>query len=845
MKNTYILVSILIQVALAGYSLETDGQNNANLKYDKSGNIKYIKFDGVNKTGVWNSPSSSDMFFSNILGVKDLNKFTLKNKIERKDGSYYESYRQTYNDIEVEGGIYILHFKNRKLVKANGHFVNITEMVTSPKLTPEEASKSYSEYLQVPDSVPLHFFHGIVITEIEEVSGNDTVNTARLCYKIDLLNIPTDNGETGYIDAQSGKVLKTSKTYNDHSATGSFYTLYSDTKTAGTQFYNNIYNLCDSSRNAAIHTWDLNNTIYENYLSNRVEFTDNNNTWTEGEHSTNYDQMALDIHWALQKIYDYFFDNHEEFEGFDGDNHNIDAYAHCYLPNGYGGYTKDNAGFAWFPNGYEAFFFGDGESIFNPVAALDAVSHEYGHAITHNFTGLEYDNNVMSAINEGFSDIWGAVIEHKVAPEKICWKIGEEIIKVSGDDCLRNIEDPESPSANTQIADTYGDDTYTYGNYYAKSGVMSHWFYLLAQGGTGTNDNDDNYTVYGLGIENAAKIVFEGQTGHFGAVDSYPEARTAMIDASDQINGENSIQSLQVANAWYAVGVGMNPGQVTISGPSLVCSSGSTFSISPSVSFDSIRWNSSYLLNITFGQGTNSCTFASIGNGSSYVSVTLYANGNSITLPQKTVWAGGPTVGNIQGPDGLPDQCIHDYWISAQGYPSYDWGIPPRILCPPGLEWQILFNEYTSSATYFAGCAAGSISVRVSNQCGYTNKYKYIDIGSQYSCDGGYKMLTDTTIKETNIDEIRDIVIYPNPASDNIQVSLVNTSTSRIISDESTSNIYSVKIFSSNGILMTSLNKTGIPFTLALNGLQNGTYILIVSDDKNTYQKQFLVNHLK
>ena len=280
-----------------------------------------------------------------------------------------------------------------------------------------------------------------------------------------------------------------------------------------------------------------------------------------------------------------------------------------------------------------------------------------------------------------------------------------------------------------------------------------------------------------------------------------------------------------------------------ISGPSLVCSSGATFNISPPASFDSIRWNKGPYLNISSGQGTTSCTFTALSNGSSYVSVTLYANGNSITLPQKVVWAGIPVVGNIQGPDGLPAQCIHDYWISAQGYPSYEWAIPFRILCTPGLEWQILFGEYQTNATYFAGCAAGSIHVRVSNQCGYTIKWKYIDIGNQYDCEGGEKMMIDTTKNGTDAETTRDIVIYPNPASDNIQVSVVTTSSLSVVSDQSASNIYDVKIFNSNGVLLFSMNKTGNPFSVSISGLQNGNYILVVSDKKNTYQKQFFVNH--
>jgi len=116
---TYILTFVLI--SWVGYSQEqTNVQNDENLKYDKSGNVKYIKFDGKNKTGEWDSPSSPESFWKVILGVQEQNEFVLKNKVERKDGSYYVQYRQFYNGVSVEEGIYILHFRNGKMEKANG-----------------------------------------------------------------------------------------------------------------------------------------------------------------------------------------------------------------------------------------------------------------------------------------------------------------------------------------------------------------------------------------------------------------------------------------------------------------------------------------------------------------------------------------------------------------------------------------------------------------------------------------------------------------------------------------------------------------------------------------------------
>ena len=463
--------------------------------------------------------------------------------------------------------------------------MNTTGIDTSSKLTPVEASKYYAEYLEIPNDVPVKFLYRKAIAEIRKISSKDTLYDPRLCYKIDLLGVIADKGGTGYIDAQTGEVLKTLKRSDNTSATGTFYTLYSATKSAGTQHYNSSYNLCDSSRTAHIHTWNLNNNLYTSYSSNEVEFTDANNIWTVAEHSANNDQMALDIHWAFQNIFDYFLNEHG-LHSFDGNNHAIDAFVHAVFENN----SKDNAAYVAFVNGDQPLFFGDGQTTFKPLAALDAVAHEFTHGITHNYTGLVRDFDVQSGINEGFSDIWAAVVEAKVAPEKSFWKIGDEIIKVSGQDCLRNIQNPESTTSNTKIADTYSDNVYTTGNFYAKSGVMSHWFYLLANGGSGTNHNNVNYTVYGLGLDEAARVAFEGQTGHFASVTSYLGARTAMVDAANTLYGDNSFQSIQVANAWYAVGVGTNPGQVTLTGSDLVCSSGSTFTAINPPSGSTISW---------------------------------------------------------------------------------------------------------------------------------------------------------------------------------------------------------------------------------------------------------------
>jgi len=109
-----------------GFPPDAESQYNTITKYDKTGNVKYIKFDEGFETGDWASPSSPEVFFSDILGMKGGNEFVLKCKLTRKNGTYYEIYNQFYKGIKVDETIYILDFKDGKLRKANGQFVNIS-----------------------------------------------------------------------------------------------------------------------------------------------------------------------------------------------------------------------------------------------------------------------------------------------------------------------------------------------------------------------------------------------------------------------------------------------------------------------------------------------------------------------------------------------------------------------------------------------------------------------------------------------------------------------------------------------------------------------------------------------
>ena len=745
-------------------------------------------------------------------------------------------FKQFYKGIKVEKGMYVLDYRDGKIRKANGYLVRISDLDTIPKITPEEASKSYAEYLNIKKTEELKFVSVIAISQIEDFTSEDTTYSPRVCYKITLLNAPSSQGETGYVDVQTGKVYKSVKLWDDFATTATFETYYSGNRTANTEYYNSEYNLADFSRDANIHTWDLNNTYYTAYASNRVEFTDSNTSWEEDEHEDDNDQMALDIHWALQEVYDYFYDNHNEFGSFDGADTDIDGYVHAVFE----GNSKDNAKWADI-GGYIAFYFGDGGGILDLVASVDVVAHEYAHAITYTHSGLENDNGVEDAIQEGLSDIWAVIIENDIAPEKDAWKIGEEVIDVAGDNCLRNIQDPGSAYANMQMSDTYEGDNYD-GDYYAKSGVISHWFYLLAEGGSGTNDNDDDYTVWELGIDAAADIVFDGITTDFLNVTTFYGAYEAMLEGSDDVYGTNSIQSLQVKNAWYAVGVlASPPGQVTITGPTndLVCSSGASFTVNNVPSGHTVSWTCSTNLTLVSSSGNN----ATFNTGSSASSAGwVQANINNTTyggsVPVRyEVWAGKPQITNKKV-DGYNyytgfQICPGDHYLNVTpvggNAGTATWTVPYGITYFVGTN--------TMDFTFPSNANSVAITARSTNTCGTGPNSSFYLTKKTWGCYDSYAM-----------------TLSPNPASDYVTIIMLENQPLIDYAESGNTSVdvdvkayepttYTINIYNNQSTKLSSVIRSGKSFNVPLINLLDGTYTIEVSDGRNSYRQQLIVKH--
>jgi len=130
------------------------------------------------------------------------------------------------------------------------------------------------------------------------------------------------------------------------------------------------------------------------------------------------------------------------------------------------------------------------------------VGHELYHGVTEFSAGLVYAFE-PGALNESFSDIFGKVVEN-YATGSNNWLLGDDI-GLNGSGAFRNMENPNQfDDPDTYLGDFWyvgGDDN---GGVHTNSGVQNKWFQLLTDGGTGTNDNGEDYDVIGIGIDDAS-----------------------------------------------------------------------------------------------------------------------------------------------------------------------------------------------------------------------------------------------------------------------------------------------------------------------------------------------------
>lgn len=551
--TTLLCLNSLFSVAQQGDTLS--------IQRNEKGNITFARF----KPDVKRRIEGGENFLKSALHTKQGDDFRLIKEITDALGISHQRYQQYYKGIKVENAEYLIHGKNGIIETINGDYQEVNIMSVAPSITEQQAINEALNYVNAqkykwqdpgmerfikqntnnPNAT--YYPKGEIVITRDLLKGGKSL---RLAWKFTISSLNPNNEQWIYVDAVTSEVIAETRLIYDANTPSTAETRYSGTLGITSDSFTGGFRLRENRNAVDIQTLNLQGT--SNY-ANAIDFSNTNTDWTTGNWpNITQDQQALDAHWGAENVLDYWRVVHNR-NSLDGTGIRVLSYVH-YLTN------WNNA--QWVGGTNNHFMqYGDGDGLlFNPLTALDICAHEMGHGITEFTAGLSPGTQESGALNEGFSDIWGACVEHWAAPNKQTWRMGEEVFGTTAFDCIRDLQNPKSNTAyEGQHPNTYhGQFWDNNGEPHNNSTVLSHWFYLLSQGGNGTNDIGHTYSVTAIGMNDAQLIAFRAESLYLTSSATYIDASNMTTQAARDLFGNCSSQVASAMDAWYAVGIG-NP----------------------------------------------------------------------------------------------------------------------------------------------------------------------------------------------------------------------------------------------------------------------------------------------
>lgn len=481
------------------------------------------------------------------------------------------------------------------------------------------------------------------------------------------------------------------------------------------------------------------------------------------------------------------------------------------------------------------------------ISNIGVICHEFGHSL-----GLPdlYDTNTSNGNSEGIGE-WGLMgsgnwNNNGASPSILCaWSkifLNWSTPTILSSECSLLLSNSVQNNIIYQINSPHTNEYFLIENRQRigfDAGLpgtgLSIW-HINTSKTTGAhisaNDVNADESLKGVDLEEADGIsALDNNTNRGDAGDLFP-GNTCNSSFNDN-STPNSQTYSPIVNSSKPItnimGSGTNirfdfMGYVPISGPSLVCSSGATFTITKLPSGATVTWsatstqnNLSINLSTGYAYATNSVT------GTGIITAIIHTLCGDITLPTKNVNVGGPATPFITGP--ATPQCDYTYPYSVDANSQQ---IGETFLW----ESDILFIDNPSLKT----CTA----------------WAYVDGQGTITCT-----VTACGVSQTGSRNIFTkacptyvMTLSPNPTSDIIEITLTDivsagkepsTESMSIQDDVNTS--FNIRISTLTGTIVYNTKKDKKKFSIPVNDLLNGNYYIDVSDNKNSYRKQFIVKH--
>ncbi|MBS1657024.1 MAG: M4 family metallopeptidase [Bacteroidetes bacterium] len=522
-----------------------------------------------------------------LLGMKGGDELKLLRTRTDAAGINHYRFAQYYKGVRIELAEYLVHEKKGSVYLINGDFIPGLNLDVNAAVSPQRAidvaletvpAQKYmwedpvaEERFRLKKKDPnatLYPRPELLIVQKDPKGGQEASNYA-LAYRLAIFARVPRIAEYVYVDAKTGEIIRT-RSLEISCNSGTVQTTYNGTQSVKTDYRTETclyddnestqyFSVDDCNSNTPIYSWYSDNGIISNedYL-----VCDNDNTWDATTGST---KMTMSTLWGVKKAYSYFFSEHAH-EGFDGSGGLIDAFSNrLYYDDNDDEYCTN----ANYTNVIDNLNFGSGADCFpgtdDDYNTDDIIGHEFTHGVIEyaHFDALDYSGE-SGALNESFADIFGENVENYVEGSNDFLEADDK-----SDNAIRSFIDPNSYSdPDTYLGTNWVDvnSDADNGGVHTNSSVQNHMFYLLSEGGTGTNDLGIDYNVSGIGFDKASAIAWQAMMEYLDGSDGYIIARNAWIQSAIDLYGSCSQEVISVGQAWMAAGVtsytGFNLGSV-------------------------------------------------------------------------------------------------------------------------------------------------------------------------------------------------------------------------------------------------------------------------------------------
>lgn len=477
----------------------------------------------LDTTNIISSKIEAKKLLSNLPGnyaiEKNYNQFTIKSVERDTKGFKHYTLVPKVNGVEAINRDVKIHVdKNGKVVLVNGELnkgeVKATNQI---KVTSEEAVDIAFKSIAVDRTLA------------KDSNGDNPVLFSKLIVdadkQVNAYHIRLSLGEptVGYweiiIDSETGEVISRQDLIQGATIRSRGIGLDNTYKPIDIEQQNDgNYGLRTTRNNTIIETMDGLNTD----RVSRELVTDKDKIFKD-----NRDKAAVDAHYYISKVYDYYLKTHNR-ESYDGYGKKILSVVHHK--------TNHNNAF-W--NGTGMYYGdGDGNEFSGLSGAYDIIAHEFTHAITSQEVGLVYQNQ-PGAISEHLSDAFAYFMEPN-------WLIGEKVFTPNEPgDALRNMQDPSLsiPSQPVHMREylylpntAEGDR----GGVHYNSGILNKAFYNLID-------------VEKMDVKNAEQVYYRAIDNYLTGTSKFLDLKIALTRAATDLYG--STEASKVTRAFDAVDI--------------------------------------------------------------------------------------------------------------------------------------------------------------------------------------------------------------------------------------------------------------------------------------------------